>query len=403
MDQKEKPGLKEKEKAAADPVHKKKKRRRLLKTVLIVLAALLVIRIALPYVILHYANKKLATLDGYYGHVDDINLALIRGAYVIRDIRIDKVDSRTKDSTLFFKCPRIDLSVEWGAIFEGKFVGEVVFERPVVEYTMDKTVGKEAEEDTTDFIQLVKDFMPLRINRFAVEEGAIHYKDPTRTPAVDVPLTRLNVEATGLTNETDTKQLLPAKIDATAQLYNGNLSLSVKLDPLNKNPTFDMNTTLTETNLVSLNPFMQAYGNFDVKKGTMSMYAEFAAKEGKFRGYVKPILKDLDVVQLTKEEGTPLQVTWEAFVGTVAEVFQNQNKEQLATNVPVEGHFSNPEVGVIRAIFAVLRNAFVEALRPSLDNSVSIQTVEDAPVEQKEGFFKRVFKGDGKNKPDDKK
>lgn len=48
------------------------------KTTLIILAVLLVIRLILPYVVLHYANKSLATMNGYYGHIKDIDLALIR-------------------------------------------------------------------------------------------------------------------------------------------------------------------------------------------------------------------------------------------------------------------------------------------------------------------------------------
>ena len=57
-----------------------------LKITLIVIAALICVRLILPYVILHYANKNLASIPGYYGHIEDIDLALIRGAYRIDSI-----------------------------------------------------------------------------------------------------------------------------------------------------------------------------------------------------------------------------------------------------------------------------------------------------------------------------
>jgi hypothetical protein len=351
--------------------------------VVIIVLLLVAIRIALPYVILHFANQKLARLDGYHGHIRDIDLALYRGAYVINDIYIDKVTEGQKERTPFFSAQRIDLSVQWKALFEKKIVGEVEFEYPVLQYTMNKTVGKKAEDDTTDFIELVKDFMPLKINRFAVIKGEVHYKDPYSTPDVDVPLTNVNIEGLGLTNESASNNLLPASIDMTASLYDGNLGAGVKLDPLAAQPTFDLNGELSKTNLVYLNPFFTAYGNFDLKSGNMGLYTEFAAKQGGFKGYVKPLIRDLDIVQFNKEEGSPLQITWEAFVGSVAEVFQNQRKGTLATKVELEGKFSKPNVRIFDAIISVLKNAFIEALKPSLDHSVDIANVIEPEKDRK--------------------
>jgi hypothetical protein len=357
---------------------------------LVLVGIVVLIRLSLPYIILHYANKRLAKLDGYTGNIRDIDLALYRGAYVIKDVYIDKVSKEQKERTPFFNAQRIDLSVQWKALWEGKIVGEVEFEYPVVEYTLNKTVGKKAEDDTTDFIALVKDFMPLKINRFAVFNGEIHYVDPSSKPKVDMPLTAVQIEGKGLTNEAKQNDLLPADIAMTGKLYDGNIRVDVKLDPLAKAPTFDLNAEMSETNLVHLNPFFTAYANFDLKRGNMSLYSEFAAKQNEFKGYVKPIIKDLDIVQLNKEEGSVLQIGWEAFVGSVAEVFQNQPKGRLASKVPVEGKFTKPDVKILPAILSILKNAFIEALKPSLDYSINIANVEE-PEEPKKvlGVFRK--------------
>lgn len=382
-----------KDEAAATSSVKPRKKRRKLRILIITLGILVVIRLCLPYIILHFVNQKLATLDGYYGHVDDIDLAIYRGAYVINDIHLDKLDSTRKDTTDFFKTPVIDISVQWHALFEGKIVAEIEFEKPVIEYTMDKTIGKAADKDTTDLLQVVKDLVPISINRFAVNNGQIHYIDKSKQPVLDVPLLAVNIEALNLTNESDPTVLLPATIKMTSKLYDGDFSVNVKLDPLNKVPTFDLNATLTKTNLVHLNPFFTAYANFDLKAGSMSMYTEFAAKENKFAGYVKPLITDLDIVQFEKEEGNIVQIGWEALIGSVAEIFQNQSKDQFATKLPVEGNFTKPDIGVFEAIWAVLGNAFISALKPSLDNSISIQHVSTKPPE-KEKFMDKLFGND---------
>lgn len=367
---------------------------------MIVLGVLLCVRIAMPYVILHYANKKLAALDGYYGHIEDIDLNLYRGAYVINNIFINNVEEN--DTTEYFNCPRIDLSVEWNSVFSGKLVGEVEFEQPILNYTMGKEIGKgEIKDDSANFIQLIKEFMPLRINRFAVANGEIHYIDLSKNPVVDVPLTKVNVEGTGLTNETDSLVVLPADIRMDAALYNGQLTIKTKLDPLNDVPTFDLNATLTNTDLTNFNNLFRAYANFDVEKGSMGLYCEVAAKDGEFSGYVKPLITDLKIARISEEEGGPVQIVWEVFLGTVVEIFTNQSKDQFATKVPLDGKFKNPDVDLGSAIFAVLRNAFIEALKPSLDEDVNLGTVDEQQEQEKPNLIDRLFR-DGENKKKEK-
>lgn len=81
------------------------KRRRIINTLLIIVSLLVIIRLILPYVVLKYVNNKLAGLESYYGHVEDIDLSLYRGAYVIKDLKILKTEKVGKkiDSIPFFK------------------------------------------------------------------------------------------------------------------------------------------------------------------------------------------------------------------------------------------------------------------------------------------------------------
>ncbi|HEX6242000.1 MAG TPA: hypothetical protein VFZ61_13920 [Polyangiales bacterium] len=77
----------------------------LLGFVVIVIAA----RIAAPYVIERVVNDKLATLEGYTGSIDDVDLSLWRGAYQVEGIRIDK--STGKVPVPFLAIERLDLGV----------------------------------------------------------------------------------------------------------------------------------------------------------------------------------------------------------------------------------------------------------------------------------------------------
>ena len=243
-----------------------------------------ILRLILPYVVLRYANKTLAEMDGYYGHVEDIDIALIRGAYQIDSIYINKVDSTTNKQTPFFSASEVDLSIEWKALFHGSLVGEFVFEKPRIDFTKDKVEPKDVRNDSSSFKQLKEDFMPLQVNRCEINDGEIRYRDESSKPKVDIKLTHLFATALNLRNSYDSSALLPATIKAHARVYEGIFDFSMKMNPLLEEPTFDMNADLKNTNLVLLNDFFQAYAKVDVNKGSFGMYTEVAAKKGKFTG-----------------------------------------------------------------------------------------------------------------------
>lgn len=374
-------------KAERPPVSKKKK---LLRIFFSVVLLLVVIRLILPYVVLHYANKTLANMKGYYGHIQDIDLALLRGAYKMDSIYLNKVDTTNQKQTPFFSSTLIDLSVEWKALFHGSIVGELVFENPALKFTKEKVEPDDLRNDSTDFKQLLNGFMPLEVNRFEINNGSIHYVDPASKPKVDIAMTNVNVLALNLRNSYDSAKLLPARVTANAEVYDGNFTFNMNLNPLADQPTFDMNAELKNTNMVLLNEFFQAYAGIDVNRGEFGLYTEVAAKKGNFAGYVKPFIKNLDVLGKEDREDTIFRKLWEGLVGTVAEVFENQPKDQLATKIPFEGSFKKPETNTWYAISRVLQNAFIRAIQPSIDHEINIASV-DNPKKKKKTFLQKVF------------
>ncbi len=377
---------------------KKKKKKRIIKILIIIILLLVVLRILLPTIVLRYVNKSLSEMKEYYGHVEDIDIYLYRGAYTIENIRIVKLQkqSDSKDTIPFFKSKNIDLSVEWKSLFKGKFVGEIIFDEPVVNFVNAKEDDENVANDTADFETLLSDLMPITINHFEVNNGEVHYIDPNSSPNIDIVMNNIRVVANNLSSVNKNKKLLPANISAVGEIYGGNFDLNVDLDALAQQPTFDLNAQLKKLNMVKINDMLQAYANFDVKKGNYGLYSEFAARNGKFDGYVKPIIKDLDVVQWNKEEGDIGQIAWETLIGTTAEIFQNQSKEQLATKLNIEGEFNDPNLHIWAAVTNVLRNAFWQALKPSLENSINISSISSNKEKEDEGFIEKVFSGEDK-------
>lgn len=362
----------------------------------VIIAILFIFRLFLPKIVLSFVNKQLNQMEEYTGHVEDIDIAIIRGAYVIDGIEIVKRETKNRDvsdSIPFFTCPHIDLSIQWKALFKGKIVGELEVDKPKLNFVNQSKQDTEVKQDTADFRELIRDLMPLSINRFQINGAEIHYIDNLSKPKVDVFIEDLNVLAKGLTNAPKQGDTLPSSIHADGKTYGGTFDLYVQLNALANNPTFDLNAEVTTLDMVGLNDFLRAYGNFDVKKGEFNVYTEFAARNGRFGGYVKPLIKDLDIVQWNKEEGNALQVLWETIVAGAAELFENQKKDQIGSKIMIENTFEDPNIRIGPAIGLVLRNAFIQALKPSIEQTIDISDMEP----KDKGFFKELFDEADKN------
>jgi hypothetical protein len=159
-----------------------------------------------------------------------------------------------------------------------------------------------------------------------------------------------------------------------------------------------MNAEIKNTNLVKLNDFFKAYAKIDVNKGRFGLYTEVAAKEGKFAGYVKPLIQDLDVLGKEDRKDNVLRKIWEGLAGTAGEIFENQGKDQVATKVPFEGNLKNPDTNVWYALSSILQNAFIRAIQPSIDQEINIATV-DTQKDEKKNLLQKIFgKKDDKDK-----
>lgn len=340
---------------------------------LIVALLLLALRAALPWIVTTYVNRTLNSLPGYEGRIADVDIHLWRGAYTIHQVGIDKIDitpsGRVQRAPMFY-ADAIDLSVEWGELFRGAIVGQVEFYRP--ELNIYAGPAKEEQgEAGDDFFTRLQELMPLNINRLAIIDGELHFRNQVANPNVDIYLRDLNAVARNLTNSAQVSDTLAATVSARARAMNsGDFTLEMKLDPYEKRATYDLALELKNLRLPELNDYLRHYLAVVARDGRLSLFAESSAKEGRFRGYVKPIVKDLDVLKI-KRDRTMGEAVKAFFVKIMSNVFENKTREQLATKIEFAGDFADPQIGVWDAVVEFFRNAFVQALPGGLEGSVA--------------------------------
>src|SRR2546423_1677317 len=71
--------------------------RRVVITVGILIVVLIAVRAAMPYVVRAQINRRLESIPGYVGHVDQIQIHLWRGAYSLHGIGIFRLENKVRE------------------------------------------------------------------------------------------------------------------------------------------------------------------------------------------------------------------------------------------------------------------------------------------------------------------
>jgi hypothetical protein len=334
------------------------------------------LRAWLPFWVRDYVNDVLDGTRGYHGHVDDVDLALLRGAYRIEGVRIEK---ETNVRAPLLATPLIDLSIEWRALLDGALVGEVHVLEPVMNFVDGPSPALDQTGTEVDWGDRLEKLFPFRINRLEVEGGTVHFRAPHRDPPVDVALHGLRLQAENWSNVRDGDSARPAHAQASGRLLRGAAEAALEADPLAARPDFALELKIENADLTQLNDFLRAYAGLDVQRGRLELYAEADAMNGGFVGYMKPLVYDLDVLDLESEADDQglLASAWEALAGLFSEGVENQPRDQLATRIPISGRFDDPEADLGAALVGVFHNGFVEALRPRLDGAARPDAAQD--------------------------
>jgi hypothetical protein len=341
--------------------------------ILVVVAVLLGIRVALPIVITNYANRLLNSVEAIEGHIGDVDLHLWRGAYTVHDIEINQVSGGKPVPMLLV--PTIELSVHWRALLHGALVGEVEVYRPEVSIVAGRTRAE--QRSAVSLMDRFRQLMPLNVNRFAVIDGQLHFRNLSAQPAVDVFLDDVDLEAHNLTNSEGLSGSLVATVSATGRaMRSGKIDLDMKLDPFAERPTYELAFALEHLNLPELNSFLRHYLAVDARDGQFAMYVESIAKEGRFVAYAKPLVQDLDILRI-KQERSVGETIKGFFVKIIDAVFENRPKQQLASRLEFSGSFDNPNVDLWGAIGTFLQNAFVQAIEPGVEGTVAPQQADE--------------------------
>src|SRR5260370_10898659 len=239
--------------------------------IFVIAAAIIIVHVYLAVWVRDYVNRKLSEIPGYRAHVAAVTLHLWRGAYQIHNIDIKQTSGKVP--VPFFSAPLVDLSVQWHAlIFEHAAVGNIEIYRAKMNLVNGPTPYTRQTEVDAPWAQKIKQLYPLKINRFAVHNGELHYRDFSKEPSVNVMADLVQMVAANRTHSKKLSKSLIADIRMEGRpLREGNARPQISLDPHPSRPTFPVNLEVADVPLPKLNDLPKAYGDFTFKDGPFKM------------------------------------------------------------------------------------------------------------------------------------
>lgn len=206
----------------------------------------------------------------------------------------------------------------------------------------------------------------VRIEEVRIVNGELGFVNQATNPEYRVFLTNTDLN---LENYSNQLREGPASILLKGKFMgSGETDVTGILHSEDESPDFELKVKVANTRIRSMNNLLRAYGNFDVVKGLFSCYSELNFDDGKIRGYVKPLIRDLDVYNKEQDRDKDvLDKVREGAIEDMSSLLENAPREEVATKADVSGKADAPRTDTIQVVLRLIQNAFFKAILPGFE------------------------------------
>lgn len=333
-----------------------------------IVLALVVFRIFLPQILLHQANKYLSEFSPtYYLHMEDLDISILRGAY-----QFEEVYGKLKgDEKEFLRVKHVDVSIAWREIFKGKIVTDIVTNDLYFLFLKDMT--KLSVPDTKKEAVDVKDTLfPVKVDMVELRNARVVFEEyPALSEEERLRIEKINGKITNITS------------NAAEPLSDFNLTASLQgssefvfigaLDLTQKPMLWDVDVELKDFDISTLNKVLKRNLPLTFTKGRMDLYAEAKKDKKMIKGYIKPFIKDIDVVA-NKEKFVGLKHFGIEILTALGNlILRDSDTKSVATYLDFnyDGKF-NVDTG--QGISNALEHGFKQKLSPGIEDRYHMET-----------------------------
>lgn len=331
---------------------------------------LLAVRMVMQPIIHKELNKFLANFSPVlFFHIGDLDVQIIRGAYAF-----DGVTGRVKGQKVdFLKIDKVDVSMAWRELFKGKVVTDIEVHEADFSYTQElkdaiAKMPKKKDEATT-----VRDkLFPVKIERVDLKDSKVTLDDyPSLAEDKKLELSKIEGRLTNLT-PAEKFPLSFFNLKATI-LGNSVVKATGHLNTLKKPMQWDVDGELQGFDLTGANKILKRKLPLTFTRGKLDLYAEAQSKDGNIEGYVKPFMKNIDVMRVQEDFKGPKHWFIEIVTAVGNLVLRATDTKTVATRIPFTVDKSGVNVDSGEALDKAIEHGFQQQLSPGVEDKYELE------------------------------
>lgn len=335
------------------------------------IVVLVLIRAALPAIIQPRLNKFLAEFSPVYIlHVEDLDISLLRMAY-----RFENATGQLrKNGHEFLTIESVDVSIAWRELARGQIHTDI--EVSGMKLTGDPMVltastSKEAEPEK-DAKEVKDNLFPLRVTRLIVRNSSIEIGDVVGLPEEKkLVLREVEARVNNLTPEHEMSQTL-----FTVQgsiLGSSVLKLTGKAELKREPKAWDIDLEMRDFNLVEANPILIRMVPFTFTSGRMDLFGEIKSEDNEMIGYVKPFLRDADIIDSKEKYKNGKQFFVEIGSALGNWVLQRDKDKTTATKINFKRKNGKMEYSLGEVLGNAIEHKTGTPFTPQIEDIISIK------------------------------
>lgn len=352
------------------------------KILIALLAVLIVIRIALPFVLLHQLNQFLGTFSPvYHLHLDSVSLSFFRGAYGFENLT---GELKGENKHRFLLIEKADVSVAWRELFRGHLVTDIILDG--VDFALTKELmdaaGGGPNKPKDEAAKAAGHLFPVRLERLDLRNSSFEFAEAAKLP----PELRWRIKAINgrLSNLTTSPGAPFALLNLNGTLMEESvLKIVARGDPQKKPLAFEADAELKDFDLLKANPWLARVLPLTFQSGHADAYAEILWQDDHLDGYVKPFFRGLKVVGNQSDFVGVKHFFIEILTAFANLVTRDPTNKAVAAKIPFSLEKGEFKMNTIEAIKSLLGNGFGRPLSPGIEDQWTLPTPNKPPPEEK--------------------
>lgn len=326
----------------------------------IIITILIIFRIILPSILLSEANKYLSEFSPtYYLHMKDLDISIIRGAYRFEEI-IGKIKDNNKS---FLTIKTVDVSIAWREIFHGRIVTDIVTENLDFLFLKDMTKLSNPKKEAKE----VKDTLfPISVESVDLQRAQVVFEE---YPSLDQS-SRLKIENINgqINNVTPTEASQVSAFNLSGSLQGSAETVFIgELNMFRKPILWDVDIEMKNFDLSKLNPILVRKLPLTFTKGKLDLYAEAKNDNKIIKGYIKPFIKDIDVIANKEHFMGVKHFGIEILIALGNLILRNADDKTVATYADFT-YDKTLNINTSQGISKAIENGFSKKLQPGIEN-----------------------------------